>query len=176
MSERICPRSSLSESEHVRPGAGLVERDLERPVLDWPRLANELVHAALAEQAVPVLVDVDAVRRARSLAVEEHAERDRVPRFAVQHEVRVARVEAVGDASARLVEHDLLAPGRPLALERPLARPLAALVAEIRLRGAQVVPVGLRLHALPLDGHELALDAEQPLDHALRLLVAPLAE
>jgi len=41
---------------------------------------------------------------------------------------------------------------------------------------AQVVPVGLRLHADPLDGDELALDAEQLLDDALRLLVAPLAE
>jgi hypothetical protein len=53
---------------------------------------------------------------------------------------------------------------------------LAAPVAEIRLRRPQVVPVGLRLHAEPLDGDELALDAEQPLDDALRLLVASFAE
>jgi len=39
-----------------------------------------------------------------------------------------------------------------------------------------VVPVGLRLHAEPFDGDELALDPEQPLDNALRLLVTPLAE
>jgi hypothetical protein len=50
---------------------------------------------------------------------------------------------------------------------------LAAPVAEIRLRRPQVVPVGLRLHAEPLDR---ALDAEQPLDDALRLLVASFAE
>src|SRR5436190_8160923 len=37
-------------------------------------------------------------------------------------------------------------------------------------------PVGLRLHAEPFDGHELALDAEQPLDEALRLLVTPFAQ
>ena len=53
---------------------------------------------------------------------------------------------------------------------------LAAPVAEIRLGGPQVVPVGLRLHAEPFDGDELALDAEQPLDDALRLLVASFAE
>ena len=39
-----------------------------------------------------------------------------------------------------------------------------------------MVPVGLRLHAQSLDRGELALDAEQPLDDALRVLVATLAE
>ena len=53
---------------------------------------------------------------------------------------------------------------------------LAARVAEIGLGRTQVVPVGLRLHAEPFDGDELALDAEQPLDDALRLLVASFAE
>jgi hypothetical protein len=43
----------------------------------------------------------------------------------------------------------------------------AARAAEIRLRRAQVVPVGLRLHAEPFDGDELALDPEQPLNDAL---------
>jgi hypothetical protein len=39
-----------------------------------------------------------------------------------------------------------------------------------------VVPVGLRLNADPFDGEELALDAEQPLDDALRLRVASFSE
>ena len=39
-----------------------------------------------------------------------------------------------------------------------------------------MVPVGCRLDAEPFDGDELALDAEQPLDDALGLLVASLAE
>jgi hypothetical protein len=63
--------------------------------------------------------------------------------------------------------------------ERDLQRPLAdrvVLAAEIRLGRAQVVPVGFRLHAEPFDGDELALDAEQTPDDALRLLVAPFAE
>src|SRR5215207_1936034 len=49
-------------------------------------------------------------------------------------------------------------------------------MAEICLGRTQVVPVGLRLHAEPFHGDELALDAEQPLDDALRLLVASLTE
>jgi hypothetical protein len=47
---------------------------------------------------------------------------------------------------------------------------------EIRLGRSQVVPVGLRLYAEPFDRDELALDAEQSLDRALRLLVASFAE
>ena len=53
---------------------------------------------------------------------------------------------------------------------------LAAPVAEVRLRRAQVIPVGLGLHAEAHDRDGLALDAEQVLDDALRFLVAPFAE
>src|SRR5258705_12823484 len=49
-------------------------------------------------------------------------------------------------------------------------------VAEIRLGRTQVVQVGLRLNADPFNGDELAVNAEQPLDDAPRLLVAALAE
>ena len=83
-------------------------------------LAHELVQAIVAEHAGPVLVDVHAVCRDRSLAVEEHAEGDRLSRFARQHEVGVARVEPAGDAAAGPVERDLLTPDRPLAGERPV--------------------------------------------------------
>ena len=51
----------LSEGEHVRLGAGLEERDLQRPLADRVVLAHELVQAAVAEHAVAVLVDVHAV-------------------------------------------------------------------------------------------------------------------
>src|SRR4051812_4180006 len=112
--------------------------------------------------------------------------------------MRVARVEPEGDAPAGLVEHRMLAPDRPLAGQRPVVEAqasgddvgaafgergavrggeaLATSVAEVRLRRAQVVPVGLRLHAGPFDGDELAVDAGKPLDDALRGLVTSLAE
>ena len=51
----------LSEREDVCLGAGLEERDLQRPLTDGVVLAHELVQAAIPEQAVPVLVDVFAV-------------------------------------------------------------------------------------------------------------------
>jgi hypothetical protein len=57
-----------------------------------------------------------------------------------------------------------------------LCEPLAAPVAEIRLGRPQVVPVGLRLDAQTFDRDEFPLDPEQPLDDALRLLIASFAE
>jgi hypothetical protein len=85
-----------------------------------------------------------------------------------------------------LVEHDVLAPDRPLVGEGPVVETqllgelidaafvergavrgresLAAPVAEKRLGRPEVVPVGLRLDADPCDGDELALDTEQRLD------------
>src|SRR2546421_2606825 len=103
--------------------------------------------------------------------------------------MRVARLEPVGDAPAGLLDHDVLTPDRPLAGEGPVVEGqalrlfvgaafvergavrrrelLAALEAEIRLGRTQVVPVGLRLHAEPFNGDELALDAQQTLDDAL---------
>ncbi len=58
---QICRHLWLPERENVCFGAGFVERDLERPLVDRFVLACELVEAAVAEHAVAVLVDVDAV-------------------------------------------------------------------------------------------------------------------
>ena len=88
--------------------------------------------------------------------------------------MRVARVEPVGDASAGLIEQDVLRPDRPFTGETPLVQrqsvgkavsaarveqcavrrdePLASAVTEIRLGRAQVVPIGLRLDAAPSTG------------------------
>jgi hypothetical protein len=52
---------ALPERERVRLGAGREERDLQRPLAHHVVLAHELVHAAVAEHAIPVFVDVDAV-------------------------------------------------------------------------------------------------------------------
>jgi hypothetical protein len=52
---------ALPECERVGLGAWLEEDDLQGPLADSVVLAHELVHAALAENAVSVLVDVHAV-------------------------------------------------------------------------------------------------------------------
>ena len=57
---------------------------------------------------------------------------------------------------------------------RPVTR--AAPVAKIRLARAQILPVGLPLHAAPFDGDKFAPRAEQPLDDALGWLVASFSE
>ena len=83
----------------------------------------------------------------------------------------VARVEAIGDAPAGPVEHEILGPGRPLAGEGPLVEAqllgrhlraaLTPVIAQVGLGRAQVGPVGLGLHAEPFDRDRVALDAEQ---------------
>ena len=101
---------------------GSEEGDLERALADPVVLAHKLVHAAFPQQAVPVLVHVHAKCRARGLAVDEHAEGNRRSRSGRQHEMRVARVEPVGDDPPGLFEHDALGPGRPLPDEGPLVQ------------------------------------------------------
>src|SRR5688572_9416260 len=94
----------LPERERVCLGAGLEEGDFHSPLADSLVLAHELVHAGGPEHAIPILVDVDAVSEARSLSVEAHAERNRLACPRREHEMGVARVEAVDNAPAGLVE------------------------------------------------------------------------
>jgi hypothetical protein len=60
-SHSIHQPAHLAERERVRLGAGLEERDLQRPLTDPVVLAYELVQAALPKHAVPVFVHVHAV-------------------------------------------------------------------------------------------------------------------
>jgi hypothetical protein len=169
------PRPCVPPPEPPRSGAA-----------DAIVLADELVHARVLEYAVAVLVDVDAVRQVGRLPVEAHAERDRVARSSRQHDVRIARVKPKGDGPAGPVERQVLGPDGPFAVECPaveaqafgtlVGRAHSAFVAEVCLRGEQLVPVGSSLHARPFDRHELTLDAQEPLDDALGLLVAAFAE
>src|ERR671917_875231 len=101
-----------------------------------------------------------------------------------KHEMCITRVDPEGDAPAGLLQRDALGPCLPVPDERPPVQAqavpwcglLTSRVAQICLWCTQVVPVGLRLSADPFDRHKLAVDPEQLLDDALRLLVAPLAE
>jgi hypothetical protein len=58
--------------------AGMGEGDLHGAFAHLAILAHELVHAAVQERAVAVLVDVHAVGRAGGSAVEERSEWDRL--------------------------------------------------------------------------------------------------
>ena len=85
-------------------------------------LPNELIQATVVEQAVPLLVDVGAMRAARSLAIKQHAEGNRFPRTRRQHKMCVARAEAVGDAPSRTVEHHIFPRDGPVSGERPVVQ------------------------------------------------------
>ena len=71
-----------------------------------PRLSNELVEPRFGDDAVAVLVDVEAVRITRCLPIEQDAEpgRGHAGRRR-EDEVQVTRVEAVRDAAVRRVAH-----------------------------------------------------------------------
>jgi hypothetical protein len=97
----------LAERERERFGSGLEKADLERAFADELVLADELVETAIPQHVRAVLVDVDAVRRAWRVAIEPNAEGNLPVCSGREDEVRVARVEAVDDAPADILEQDL---------------------------------------------------------------------
>jgi hypothetical protein len=68
---------ALPEGEAVGLGARGEEGDLERAVGDRSRLADQLVEPRPIEGSVAPFVDVEPVRIAGRLSVEEHAVLDR---------------------------------------------------------------------------------------------------
>ena len=105
---------------------------------------HELVQAALAEQALPVIVDVDPVRGAGGLSVEEHAERGLA--LSLRETARDARrargTDRDGRSLAGLLEHDVLAP-RALANARAdTTVAIAAGVARCGLTASPGRPLG----------------------------------
>ena len=121
-------------------------------------------------RAVALVVDVNAVRGARRLSIDEHAKsHGRSPRRRSHDEMKIAGVKAVRDPPVGLVQHGGLLPHRPLARQRPLIEPqprgdgidatlvqdraagrrkvLGALVADVVLRRLQAAPIGGRFDA-----------------------------
>ena len=81
-------------------------------------LANQLIEPLLRDRSVALLVDVEAVRVARRLSVDEHPKRHRGPSLPrAQDEVDVAGVEAERDLPAGAVQH-----ARPLLTVQSPAR------------------------------------------------------
>src|SRR3954469_12410171 len=178
---------SSAEGEDVRPRARAVEGDLEGPLGGAGAQAHELVHARLVERAGAGGVGVDAVVVAGRIPVEADREADRAARLGRrEHEVDVARQEAVRDRAARLLRHGGLLTDEPPPVERPLVQrevrsargraTLAARAAQVGLGRAERVPVSGLGHPAGVDLRRVLLDAEQLLDRRLDLAVAALAE
>jgi hypothetical protein len=84
-------------------------------------LPDQLIKTLLRNNAVSLIVGIDAMIVLRRLAVDAHAE---AHGFSIgggpENEMKIARVKAIGDASVLRVERRALSPDRPVAGERPL--------------------------------------------------------
>src|SRR4249920_2909972 len=120
----MAPLSVSSEGEHERLDARVEELDLEPPVPDRRRLADELIHPLVVGGAVAVLVDVDAMGAPRGLPVEAHPEANRrAPNRWSHHEMQIASVELIRDGTAGFIEPRRHGVDLPVARERPLVAP-----------------------------------------------------
>src|SRR4029079_15481239 len=89
-----CGMRGLTEREDIGLDAGLGEHDLEGAVFDRPGLAEQLGEALGRYGAAAVLVDVEPVRAAGRLSVDEHPERNGRAAFTrPEDEVNVAAGE-----------------------------------------------------------------------------------
>ena len=69
-------------------------------------LSDQLVQTLFGHRAVALLVDVDAVSRARRLSIDQHAKsHGRSWRRRAHDEMKIAGVKAVRDAAVGLVQH-----------------------------------------------------------------------
>src|SRR5262249_1051861 len=124
LSQSPGPSSAEREAKGLRPG--VQKLDLEQAIVDGLGLTNELVEPRLRQRPVPLGVAVRAVRGLRRLPVDRDAEANRRSSLAGPHdEIHVAGVEAVHDASPRLLRDGGLPPDHPLACQGPVVeRPL----------------------------------------------------
>src|SRR5262249_49633804 len=93
----LCARLAEGDLEraHRRPCPRLEEGDLERPVGDRPGLPDQLVEPLLGDRAVAQVVDVEPVRVAGRLTVDQDPERHgRAAGGRPHDEVHVPGVEA----------------------------------------------------------------------------------
>src|SRR5262249_23590275 len=137
-------------------------------------LADQLVEAGLSHDAIALVVDVEAVRRTRALAVDRNPEPGGAIGWRRQNEGEGARVESVPDVRVRLVGRCRPPANRPVAGQRPLVclqkrgrrvlvwspvcgdalhgEALRSTRADVRLRRSNVGPVGRGFDSLRVDG------------------------
>ena len=177
----------LAEGEDVGPDARVEEADLEGAVDAGVGLADELVEPWLVHRAgarsstsPPCAAPGAAPSRRtskRTAAPEAGGVRTRLRSRAPKRYV-IDPPSASSTADSSSTAHR--AGQRPLVQPQPagaVAGPaLAAGGADVRLRGAQAVPVGRELDARLLRVDPVAVDAEQAADDRLGLLVGALAE
>ena len=68
----------LAKREREGLRAGIEELDLEQSIDDRLGLSDQLIQPLFGNRAVALVVDVDAMGRARYLPVDQHAKPDRI--------------------------------------------------------------------------------------------------
>src|SRR5262245_33484072 len=198
-------RSGLTEGEGVRLDARLGEGDFEGAVGDRAALPDELVEPLVGGCAVALAVGVGSVGIVRWLPVDEHLESWGGSRCGRSHdEVKIARVEPVGNPPVGPVQRGGLFSHRPVPRQSPLVQSqlrrygidmalagyrttgrceaFGAFIADIGLGRSQAYPIGCGLDAWGVDRDEVVADAggsglgQQLLNDHLRLLVFALTE
>ena len=175
----LSSRGGSAERERKSLHARTEKLDLELSIGDGLRLPDQLVQTLFGHCAVALLVNVNSVRRAWRLSIDQHAKsHGRSWRRRAHDEMKIAGVKAVRDASIGLVQHGGFLLHRPIAGQRPFiqAQPrgecidarlvpdrtagrrkvLGALIADIIFRRLQAAPIGRPLRDRghrPTPGH-----------------------
>jgi hypothetical protein len=111
---------SLTEGEIKHLCTGREKFDLEVPIRDGVRLANQLVKAGLGEHAVARAVDIKAMSKSGRLPIDRHAETHRNARRRSHDQVKIAGLKAIGNSPSRLVQDGCLSADAPVSLQCPM--------------------------------------------------------
>ena len=191
--------SVLAKCERESLHAGIEKFDFELAISDWFGLSDQLVESLFNHCTVALLVNINSVRRARRLSIDPHAKfHGRSLGCRTQHEMDIAGVKTIRDASVGPVQRD----GSPLHRPGPGQRPLiqaqsrgqrirarlvqerpawrrkvpGALIPEIIFRRLEAASIG-RLETAGVYRHQFITDtggagfSQQTLNKHLRLFV-----
>src|ERR1700694_2503847 len=166
---------SLSKREAEGFGTGVEELDLKPAVADRSRLTDQLIHPLLHNPDASVRVDIGSRGWARALTIEQYPKpHGHALSHRSHHEVHVTRVKLIRDPPTKTVKRARVGPDGPIPSESPMVepkarrrresvrfvprRPVAArvepsclVIAGIRLRRPEVLPIGLNLVAVRFD-------------------------
>src|ERR1700730_819684 len=176
--DRTChPDGYSSEGEAERFDARVKELDLEPSTRDRLCLPDQLIHPLLYDRAIALRVDISSLGRPCDFTVEPHAKWHTRALLRRSHdEVHVARVELIGDPSVGSGEGARVGSDRPVTRQSPTVEPQARrrrvvmsrveghaaarvetvgmVIPQVALRRSQVLPVGLHLVTVRVNGDQ----------------------
>src|SRR5712691_874669 len=111
---RRSPRQRSTKGERKRLHARFEKLDLELAIGDGLRLPDQLMQPLFGNGTVALLVDIDSVRSARWLSIDEQAKSHGGSRRRRPHdEVKIAGMKTIGDPTVGFVQRGGLFPDRP---------------------------------------------------------------